>query len=116
MTPELSFDEIINILKQNNFCFDKKNNNKNELNLNLKQIHDKKENLSHIKNGGNINNLFNEEYANLFNRDSNNNDINFEPLKNNNFYLNLRKDSLFSDISSFRDIGDFNNDKEKLFE
>ena len=116
MTPEPTIDEIINILKQNNFSFDNKIYQNNELSLNLKQIQDKKENLSPNNNYENINGLFNEDYAGLFNKDNNNNDINFRSLRNKNFNFNLAKDSLFCDFYSFGDMGDFNCDKEKLFE
>ena len=50
MTPEPTIDEVINILKQNNFFIENKNYQTNELNLNLKQIHEKKENLSSNNN------------------------------------------------------------------
>lgn len=116
LTPEPTVDEIINILKQNNFCFDNKIYQNNELNLNLKQIHEKKENLSPNNNYENINDLFNEDYAGLFNKDNNNNDINLKSLRNKNFNFNLGKDSLFAEFYSFGDMGDFNCDKEKLFE
>lgn len=116
MTPEPSIDEIINILYQNNLYIDNKNNEKNEFKLKIKQIHENKENLSPNKNYENVNSLFNEEYIDLFNKDNNNNVINLKSLKNKNLNFNLAKDSLFSDISSFGDLGDFNYDKEKLFE
>lgn len=116
MTPEPTIDEIINILKQNNSCFDYKNSDKNEIKSNLNQIHEKKENISPNTNYVNINSLFNEEYVDLYNKDNNNNDIPFKSLKNKNYNFNYAKDSLFSDISSFGDIGDFNREKEKLLE
>ena len=111
MTPEPTIDEIINILKQNNFSFDNKIYQNNELSLNLKQIQEKKENLSPNNNYENINGLFNEDYAGLFNKDNNNNDINFRSLRNKNFNFNLAKDSLFCDFYSFGDMGDFNCEK-----
>ena len=117
MTPEPTIDEVINILKQNNFFIENKNYQTNELNLNLKQIHEKKENLSSNNNYENIKGIFNEDYVDLFNKDNNNNnDIKFKSLRNKNFIFNLAKDSLLFDLNSFGDMGDFNCDKDKLFE
>ena len=116
ISPEPSIDEIITILKQNNSCFDNKYNDKKELTLNLKQIKEKKEELSLNKNYENINSMFKEEYTDLFNKSNNNNDINYKSLKNKNFHFNARKDSFISDISSFGDICGFNYDKINIFE
>lgn len=115
-TQEPTIDEIINILKQKNFCFNNKNSDKFELRFDLKYIKEKNEKLSANKNNENINITFKEEYVTLFNKDNNYNDINFKPLKNKNFNFNSAKDYLFSDISIFGDIDDFNYNEEKLFE
>lgn len=70
-----------------------------------------------IKKERNSNELFKDEYIDIYNdQKKNNNEIKFESIQNNNFNFNLRKDSLISNFSSIGDLYSFNSDKGNLFE